>query len=165
MSDIPPDATQLPKAIDDDETIVRGILTPWHCKNGKLRRQALKPPAGSSELSVMRLRMGADFCKNKAVEIGSKNANNEYSGPMALGAAAIRRLNAAIEDTREPPNFLGHADVRYEFCVPGKDDPPATPEELKRIDDCLDVLLTFAIYHHDPDPHTPGWRGRPLKIE
>ena len=78
MPDAPsdPDAP-LPEDVADDETIVRGILTPWHYKGGKLRRQAFQPPKGSSELSVMRLLKGSDFCKDKAVEIASANRNNK----------------------------------------------------------------------------------------
>jgi hypothetical protein len=69
MSDQPLNDDQLPKEIANDETIVRAILTPWHYKNGKIKKQALKPQTGKSDLSVMRQRMGDDFCKDKAVEM------------------------------------------------------------------------------------------------
>ncbi len=107
MPDAPHDAdAPLPKNIADDETIVRGILTPWQVRNGKLRRQAFQPPKGSSELSVMRLLKGSDFCKDKAVEIASKNTSNNYSGLMTIRADGIRsdgRTN--VLDSPDPPNF------------------------------------------------------------
>ena len=165
MPDTPPDADQLPKEIADDETIVRGILTPWHYKRGKLKKQAFKPPAGSSELSVIRLLMGPDFCKNKATEIAAANTNNKYSGLLAIRADAIRNTGSTVKDSRDPPNFLGHADIDHGFKVPGKDEPPATPEDLQRLDDRLDELLKHANYHDDPEPLVPGWKGSAIKVD
>lgn len=165
MSEQQPDDESLPVEIADDETIVRAILTPWYYKKGRLKRQAFKPPAGSSSLSVMRLLMGADFCKDKAVEIGAANRNNEYCGLMTVRADAIRSTGSMVTDSRDPPNFLGHADIDHGFALPGKDEPPATPEKLQRMDDRCDALLEHANFHSDPAPEEPGWAGDPLAIK
>lgn len=167
MPDAPHDAdAPLPKNITDDETIVRGILTPWHYKGGKLRRQAFQPPKGSSELSVMRLLKGADFCKDKAVEIASANRNNKYSGLMSIRADAIRGDGKTkVVDSPDPPNFPGHADITYDFRMPQDGDPPPSQEEWNRIHNTLDALLAKALYRHDPEPLSAGWKGPALKID
>lgn len=71
MSGKPLEADELPIEIANDEIIVRALLTPQHVKNGIVRRQALKPPANKSSVSVIRQRMGTDFCKTRAQQLAA----------------------------------------------------------------------------------------------
>lgn len=162
MPDQQLDVSSLPKEISDSETIVRAILTPWHYKNGVIRKQALKPPVGKSDISVMRQCAGDDFCKSKAVEIGAANPKNEYAGLLTLTALSIREAKSEVKDSREI--FLGHADLDHGFPVLKPDDPASTPEELKKMDDRIDELLKVAKYHQDPKPGVQGWTGPPLRM-
>jgi len=162
MPDQQPNNAELPIAIDDDETIVRAILTPWHInKKGDVKWQALKPQAEKSDLSVMRQRMGDGFCKDKAVDIGNGVPKNEYHGLLTVRADSIRKHNAQVTDSRD--QFLGHADLDYQIVVPAND--PPLEGDYKTLVDRIRSLLALTVFHRDPAPNAAGWSGPALRLD
>ncbi len=163
----PLEAHELPVEISNDEIIVRALLTPRHVKNGAARRQALKPRAIETAVSVIRQLMGTDFCKKKAQELAANigpgmNPPNTYWGLLTLKAAEIRQAGAEVTDSRE--EYLGHADLDH--CLPAvtQDDPVATAAQQKALHDRIDALLAVSKTQQDPSPLTEGWSAEPLEI-
>jgi len=93
----------LPPEVAEDEKLVRAIKVPYHydARKGRLKPAAFRPPRGTSLVSVIRLLMGADFCKNKSVEI----AGPEYLGLGVMVSAEARAAGAAVDDAAE--DFVG----------------------------------------------------------
>lgn len=148
---------ELPFDVSDDETIVRAIKTPYHLnkKGTALRRAAFRSPAGTDDLSVMRLDyLGADRCKEKAVEI----AVDSYVGLAAIRASAIRAAGSGVFDSRS--EFWGHAHISHGIIVPANE--PLSAEENIQLDERLDQLVERSRYYPDPSPRTPTWNGPPL---
>ena len=115
--------TDLPIDISDSEDIVRGIKTPHHVKkNGELRPAAFRPPKGNNCVSVIRLLMGEEFCRNKTKEI----CDSGYIGRAILNVGAIRKKSNEVNvvDAREG-EFLGHAHILY-LCMSLNSDNPDT---------------------------------------
>lgn len=160
--DMQPDCFDLPIDINDRETIVRAVLTPWHVKMGKLKWQAFKPAPGKG-LSVIRLCAGADYCKNKAVSIAAKNPNNKYIGLLSILAHDIRKAGSAIIDSRDSPNFFGHADVYHNLPELLPDEPALTPEDNDILKLRCEALVKVSILCCDPDPEAPNWTGDRLE--
>jgi hypothetical protein len=162
----PLEAHELPVEISNDEIIVRALLTPQHVKNGTARRQALKPKATETAVSVIRQRMSTDFCKKKAQElaanIGPKmKPPNIYWGLLTLKAADIRSVGAEVTDSRDV--YLGHADLDHQFPAIPQDDPVASAQQQKEIHDRIDALLAISKIHQDPSPLTEGWSAPALE--
>lgn len=160
--------SSIPLKINDRESIVRGILTPVHihskgAKKGKLKPQAFQSPPGKDEVSTIRHKYkGSDFCKRKAKEIASSNPN-QYHGLAVIFAEQIRLVGSDIVDSRDPPNYLGHADIKHGFIsVPN--DPPSADERLKQFEH-IQRLVDRVIYHPDPNPDSCNWTGPNLFTE
>lgn len=158
----------IPFEINDRESIVRGILTPVHihskgAKKGKLKPQAFQSPPGKDEVSTIRHKyIGSDVCKGKIKAISSSNPN-QYHGLAVILAEQIRLVGSNIVDSRNPPNYLGHADIKHGFkSVPN--DPPSANERLKQIEH-IQRLVDLVIYHPDPDPDSCNWTGPNLSTE
>jgi len=155
----------IPIKINDCETIVRGILNPVHIyqsgpRKGKLKPQAFQSPVGKDEVSTIRHHyMGDDFCKRKAKEINS--GKNQYHGLAVILAEKVRSAGSYLEDSRNPPNYLGHADIKHGFISVPPDDPLSGNERLKQIDH-IKRLVDFVKYYADPDPDSCEWTGPDL---
>jgi hypothetical protein len=148
-----------PREIGDAEAIARGICSPYHVKNGKLRLNAYWPPNDTDEVSVMRATwIGADACKQRAKELENPSQRKIYKGLAILSAKQIRDSDAGIVDTREI--FEGHADIKHGI-VPSKGEPPP-PEKLQVLHGRAKALAALANYYPDPEPASLNWSGPTL---
>jgi hypothetical protein len=147
-------------SIEDDEIIVRFILSPYHVKNGKLRKEAFHPKRGASAVSVARHRLlGDQGCKAKAKEIVTPNG--KYAGMAVIKASDIRSCDCTVEDARR--DFYGHAHLDLGFIVPIGDPLPA--EDLKKLHDREKKLVSHARYVPDPNPDSERWAGPSLAAQ
>jgi hypothetical protein len=145
-----------PREIGGAEAIARGICSPYHVKNGKLKLDAYWPPNDTDEVSVMRATwIQADACKQRAKAVENPSQRKIYRGLAILSATQIRDTGAAVIDTREI--FEGHADIRH-GVVPSKGEPPP-PEQLQLLYDRAKALARLANYYPDPDPPSLTWNG------
>ncbi len=147
--------TEWPREIADTETIVRGICSPYHVSTaGKLKPEAFKPPAGLSDVSVMRVDwIGVNACRNHAKSLG--DGQKIYRGLAAIAARDIRLTGAEVVDTRE--QFDGHADIRF-VIASGIGDPLAAKQVFGQRQQ-LKALANSANYCPDPDPDAVRWNG------
>jgi hypothetical protein len=148
-----------PREIRDEEAIARGICSPFHVRNGKLKPDAYWPPNDTDEVSVMRACwIGADACKARAKSLEDVSKNKIYTGLAILSAQQIRSSGASLVDTREI--FEGHADIKHGI-VPSKGEPPP-PEQLHVLRQRTKALAIIANYYPDPEPNGPKWTGSRL---
>jgi len=148
----------IPVAIADDETIVRGILDIHLSNKGKLKNNAFRPKAGTDEVSVMRHGyLGSQACKAKAVELSNNQVS--YKGLAVLLAREIQEVGSQVSDSREG-NYCGHAHISHGFIVP-PDEPPESPISFA-LGERLRALRTVARYYRDPEPPNPAWTGQAL---
>lgn len=142
----------LPVEVAPDEVIVRAIKTPYHYdeKKRRLKSAAFRPQAERDDVSVMRKRhLGNDGCKDKAVEIATKN----YIGLAALRAEEIAAAKARVVDSRKGL-FLGHANIEQ-----GTPAPPSGQTADPNLIERWKALADTARYYQDGQPQTPGWHG------
>ncbi|RUR01416.1 hypothetical protein ELQ94_07925 [Labedella endophytica] len=145
--------------VDDSETLVRVIKSPFHLKGKKLKKQAFQPPRTKQDLSVIRQVMGDDFCKNKGVELLAQATNAKYQG-LATGLTMdVRRLSAKVIDY--PQDFMGHAHI-VSFAAHSPDE-PHSPEVMEKLDNYYAKMVEHFLYHPDPKPEVAGWYGPSLK--
>lgn len=86
----------IPKEIDNDEVIVRGIFHPFHWSNSKkkLKREALLPPSGSRDVSTLRLKYTNEhFCKRHVKKIAEEVPAYTYCGLATFFAGSIEKTN------------------------------------------------------------------------
>lgn len=147
--------TTLSSTVDDSETIIRALKTPYHfdAKKKKLKPAAFRPPAGKSVISVMRQLIGDDACKDHAVRIGA----SDYVGLAALSSAGIRRIGSEVLDA--PAEYFGHAHIDHQLPPPIANE-PASAEANAR----YKALADASKCHVDEKPHLTGWFGAALKI-
>lgn len=155
------DAVDLPIPIEDAETIVRAVVAPAHYKNGKLATAVFRPPAGKSSISVMRQRMGDNYCKKKGVEIGSASPGQQYVGLLTIRAGAIRNAGSFVSDSRD--EWLGHADLDHGFVSVPND--PLRADEFARMTERCQALKKSSTFYADPDTASVAWSGPPLRLE
>ena len=151
---------ELPFPIDDAETIVRSAKARFHLNQGqtKILRKAFVPPLGERNVSVIRQRMGNDFCKNKSAEI----CKEHYVGVILITAAQIRHIGSLIDDARKD-FFTGHAHIDHGL-PPNKKDEPLPPVLRAKLDERCDKLAEVAVFRKDPFPSTPGWKGPRMRL-
>lgn len=154
---------EIERAIEDGETIVRGVCTPYHydAKKKKLKKNAFKPKTPSTGVSVFRgAVMDSNACKAKAANLSGEG--KAYVGLAALHAITIRATGATVEDSREL--YYGHADV---FVCAGYLDAvrdhvqgdPLPPQIQEVLDDRIGRLIDKAVFHLDPSSTDGGWQG------
>ena len=152
-------AAEIPVEISNDETIVRGICSPYHLKKGKIKPQAFSPTPNTDEVSVMRhTYLGSDFCKAKARELINASENKTYKGFAVLSALKIRATGCDVIDSRHV--YLGHADIKLGIIATA--DEPLPAEQLSRLHSLRKALLDCAHYIEDPDPDAEKWTGLPI---
>lgn len=154
-----------PYTIDDDENIVRGICSPYHVKNGKLKRNAFDAPFDSDEVSVIRHDwVGMQYCRKKSKELEDVSSANEkkYKGMAVLKASTITSSGADLVDSRRV--FEGHADIRHKIIR--QRGVPVPAEQVKILQDRSKYLLENCSYHEDPDCDLirPAWEGTPFGL-
>ena len=147
----------LPDEVPDGEKVVRGVKTRYHVdeKRGRLKHNAFRPKAGLSVVSVVRLAMGSDFCKDKARQI----CGDDYRGLAVVAAGQVRKCGSAVLDHRA--DFCGHAHVDHGFPLLEENEPGA-PEVGERMRERCKAIVDKCLYHADPRPGTPGWTGPAL---
>jgi hypothetical protein len=155
--------TSRPRDIADEETIVRGICSPYHVnKKGALKHNAYLPPDGTDEVSVMRADwIGADLCKQHARDLENLAERKVYKGLAVLSARQIRNKGATLIDTRE--TFEGHADIRHGI-TPSKNN-PLPPDQLLILHDRTKSFAALANYYPDPEPTSVTWTGPALRYK
>jgi hypothetical protein len=150
----------LPTEIDDTETIVRIILSPYHIKKDKksLTPQAFRPKHGTDDVSVVRQsHMGSEFCKKKGLEL-QKSPQPIYSGLAVIKASAIKSCGSEIHDSREV--YCGHAHISHGIVLEPNE--PLAAEKNMMITDRCKALIALTTYHPDPSPASPDWTGPAL---
>ncbi|QDQ85799.1 hypothetical protein [Paraburkholderia megapolitana] len=150
----------LPLEIDDSETIVRGMCSPYHVSSkGKVKPEAFDPTPDTDEVSVMRHDyMGSDACRERALALEDTAKGKIYRGLAALSAGSIREAGADVVDSRHI--FDGHGDIKLGFVVkPGE---PLPPEELIRMRALTKALAKAAKYFPDPNPQAAQWTGQAI---
>lgn len=153
---------ELPLEVDDSETIVRGVCSPFHVSSkGKIKPEAFEPTPNSDEVSVMRHDyMGSDACKARAVGLADPAKKKIYKGLAALAVDNVRRQGVGVVDSRV--HFEGHADIRLGFRVtPGE---PLPADDLKKLRALTKALANAVTYHEDPDAAAPRWTGRAIEL-
>lgn len=76
-----------PCEIANEESIARGICSPYHVKGGKLKPDAYWPPYDSDVVSVMRASwIGPDACKRHAKDLENPDEGKIYKGLAILSA-------------------------------------------------------------------------------
>ena len=152
---------ELSPDIAADERIVRAVKTPTHLnlKNGKLKGAAYRPQVGQTALSCMRQIIGADDCKNRAVEL-CLEGKGAYSGLSVITAKAVRAEGSEVIDW--PEDYYGHAHIVHPFPAPVADD-PASAKLNATATLHYQKLADAAKYYEDPQPLTNGWHGSSLE--
>lgn len=142
----------LPVYIDDSEKLARAVFHPYHIHKGKLKSAVFKAPALSNQVSVNRLRgISIDICKQKAKEMA--NGQKQYKGFAIISAEAVRRQGSEVIDSRDPPMYLGHADIIHDVVL--EKGVPAPAEFNQR----LNKMAKAAVYLEDPLPVQTRWQG------
>lgn len=146
----------LPVDIEDRECIVRVIVRPahWDEKKKCLKPAAFLPKDGRSVISVIRQRMGNDFCKEKALELGSG-----YFGMAVLRASVIRSHGLGVVDRRA--DYVGHAEIEFPFPAPMRD-VPASVDATEKLLEIRRGLVKAAAIFVDDHPGLPTWHGPDL---
>lgn len=121
----------LPLEIDNEEHLVRAVLTPFHFKTKKgvdvLQPRVFRSTAGVDEVSVIRVtHKGPDFCKQKGKELTAVPLRN-YCGFLVIKAADIRELQCDITDSRE--EYCGHAHICHGIIIP-ENEPGQLPKKF-----------------------------------
>ncbi|MFG7107821.1 hypothetical protein [Burkholderia pseudomallei] len=150
----------LPLKIENAETIVRGMCTPFHVSSkGKIKPEAFEPTPDTDEVSVMRhCGIGSDGCKARALALQNLGQKKIYSGLAALTAGSVRSEGADVIDSR--CHFYGHADIKLGFTItPGE---PLPPKELLAMRTRSKALAKAARYYLDPAPNSLQWAGAPI---
>jgi hypothetical protein len=161
----PPNASEIPIEIADDETIVRIAFYPQTLdkKSGnhfKLKTNVFKSRFGEDEVSVIRRNYCLDqFCKDKAKEIEllakcKGDGKKEFQGFAVISAGAIKIAGSKVLDSRS--EYVCHAHIAHGFVVEKNE--PARAEVNER----LDALKKAAILIEDPFPNKWRWAGPPL---
>jgi hypothetical protein len=158
----------LPTEVDDSETIVRVIKSPFHTTGSKkaLRKQAFHPPRGGKEVSVIRQMMTDDFCKNKAVEIIEEerarggSPQPAYQGLAAGSVGFVRGLDATVDDY--PTDFIGHAHVSLPEAAETEE--PPSPQVLAALDQYYTQMVEHFCFYKDPAPDVQNWSGPSLFV-
>lgn len=143
----------LPVEVADNEKVARAIFHPYHFnKKNQLHFTAFKAPAGRKDVSVNRLRaLDANACKQKAKEI--VQPGKEYRGFAVIVVGEVRKLGSDVVDSREPPNYWGHADIIHAIILQKGE---AAPPEFNH---ALREMVRNASFYADPEPQSDGWIG------
>lgn len=137
----------------------RAIKSPWHLNSAgtKLSRGALQPRPNSREISVMRLLIGDDACKDRAVEWVSPAGS--YIGFAIANVGRIRRVGPDVVDAPEG-TYDGHAHIVFATARPA--DEPLDAVVAERHNLIVDAVRALFTLVHDPAPSAAGWSGPPL---
>lgn len=153
------DTEHLPADVSDDEKLARAIFHPFHIKKNKLKSAAFKAPSGRNDVSVNRLlALTSNQCKQKAKEIERK-PHKVFRGFAVISAGNVRELGSDVLDSRDPPNYFGHADIIHDIVL--EKDQAAPPEFNHR----LNKMAKAARFHSDADPDGDTWNGDDLTAD
>lgn len=174
-------AEQIARVIDDTESIIRFVYSPFHVKKDKLRREAFLPPKFRTDVSVQRLRYSdEDICRQigmsqqryeiptkewkgmagfKADTVLAKAKNNEpiqlVSSPID-SAGEYRKIEEIIFS--DDPGLPAHADILYDYHpVEGE----ALPVFVKEY---AQYICEKSRYFADPNPSSAKWEGNPVVL-
>jgi hypothetical protein len=147
----------IPVAVANEETIVRGLRECHIKKKGQLRDNVFRSVPGIDEVSVMRhTYVKSDFCKAKTKEIARGDANNPYVGLAAITVISVRSVGSDVNDSRE--EFCGHAHISHGMVtVPEEPLDPRLIARLRALNSAARLLL-------DPSPDSDAWTGAEVEI-
>lgn len=155
---------ECPVEISAGEIIVRGICSPYHVKNDRLKASAFMPPPESDEISVMRYDyLGGDGCKQYAKRLADPLGKpaKEYCGLAALAVTDVTQAELQVVDSRSV--YMGHADIKFPFPRPRNE--PADSQKTETLKSLADRLRSMAKFFRDVAPDGPRWTGPDLRIE
>ena len=148
----------VPALIDDKEKIVRAIKTPYHFdeKKSKLKHAAFVPPAGCSDLSVIRTATGEGIAAEQARQVSKPS---EYRGIAVIVAAEIKETGSNVYDNKL--DFCGHAHINHGIQVPLKGE-PFDPRVKLVLDERCKAIVAKCKFHQDTHESLLGWSGETL---
>lgn len=140
---------RVPREIDDVETTIRAIFSPYHLKKDRLTPRAFTSPPDVDQVSVSRRQyvdvwLAKAYAKRWAQEL-TATPPKTYRGFAILEVATLRKTEADVVDSRE--EYLGHADIVHGIVQ--QRGVALSPDVRKRLDDRLKHLAETARYVED----------------
>jgi hypothetical protein len=155
---------KVPKEIDDDEVVIRAIMSPYHIhkkRNNQITGKAFEAPPEKDEVSVTRGRyVSAWLAKMYAkawVQRPRATQPKMYRGLAFIPVNAVRSHGSCVHDSRK--EYLGHADITHGVVVKRAVGEALDPRVRKDLDDRLKKLAEAATYVEDPNPRSLFWTG------
>jgi hypothetical protein len=156
----------IPKIIDDNEIILRGIFSPMFYSKSKkqLKENAFLPPPNSKEVSTLRKNYTTnDFCKNYTLAKIKINGS-DYVGFASFFAKIVEETNQEHNPQNEPvylkysplPDLEMHADILYPHIFKKGE---AIPQIYKKI---AKILCTKVKVYEDHFPEKENWQGEDM---
>lgn len=147
---------RVPLTVDDAETTVRAIFSPYHLKKDKLQPQAFSSPPGSDEVSVSRrwyvyVWLAKAYAKRWVQSLHS-SPPKAYRGFAIVEVSKVREIGSNIVDSRI--EYLGHADITH--GVIQEKGVALQPHIRKKLDERLRQLSSHARFVEDVSPNS--WR-------
>jgi hypothetical protein len=149
---------ELPFHIVDSEKIVRSIFSPINITNdNRLKSNAFRPQAGSSDISVNRLSYcSVHFCKSLSKKSQSPTNDRNYFGLALLYKVEIDQCNCEIFYTPKEDNKY-HADINIGYKpVRGKPLPSNVGYKIKQLTEKSRLFI-------DPFPDSDFWEGEDIE--
>jgi len=169
----------IPRVVDGDEILIRGIVTPLFYSNSgrRLKREAFLPPPNKNDVSLLRLKFTTyNFCKrhSKSLNITSQTycglacfianqiqaiiGSGNYPFTVTVHGTPLNENMQIIPEENEvqhddPRGLPMHADMLYSAAL-------TKGEVQTQHRKFADELLKLAVYLHDPSPQEDKWSGQ-----
>ncbi len=149
----------IPDTIQNDETLVRIIFSPYHVrvnkKTGKIRgikNSAFHSIPDMDEVSVTRINYSSfDVCKAQAKKM--ENDSKEYQGFAVIKYIDVIESGAFVKVTKTIDN-PAHADIYYNII---KKRGEAYPAEILLV---IESIVSKSTFIEDPSPSEDKWQGK-----
>ena len=136
----------LPLDLPDDEKLIRVVKTPYYfhkSRKSEVIPNALFPPPGHSDVSVIRHLLGDSACRAQALKTARPE---EYAGLLVVKAGLARGLGSTAYDHRI--DFCGHAHINHGVVMPGRGE-TMDPKEKEKLSSRCKALLAYCVLHSD----------------
>lgn len=142
-------STEIDESIEigDSEVIIRIVISPVNVSGNRIKMNIFQPPRGTQDISCLRTELLTESeCLSKGKEIASKRANSELHGFALLTKHCILSSEATVEDSRDPPNFYGHADIKMGIFNHTSEKMPLGFEEQELLDSIKEKLMSHSLF-------------------
>lgn len=153
----------IPSDFADNEIILKGVYNPMNFnKSGVVKKNVFMPPAGSNEISVLRLKYSsAKRCKFHCKKIQTSPGRNFWGFARILKNEVYSVNNCTLVHTSqkyEEYELPEHADLILPFTRPSVANDPLPIDD----DIIVEQLFSLASTHQDPDIESDDWQGDSL---